>query len=59
MADEREEEERQAEIRRLRQIVDRAQLSGPRAAEDARFLADLRSILHRYSQSQNLNQENG
>ncbi|MDE2788687.1 MAG: AAA family ATPase [Chloroflexota bacterium] len=57
--DEWEEEERQAEIRRLRQIVDRAELSGPRAAEDARFLADLRSILHRYSQSQNLNQENG
>ncbi len=59
VTDERGEEERQAEIRRLRQIVDRAELSGPRAAEDARFLADLRSILHRYSQSQNLNQENG
>ena len=56
---EREEEERQSEIRRLRQIVDRAELSGPRAAEDARFLADLRSILDRHSQSQNLNQENG
>ena len=59
VTDERGEEERQAEIRRLRQIVNRAELSGPRAAEDARFLADLRSILHRYSQSQNLNQENG
>ena len=58
-ADEREEEERQAEILRLRQIVDRSELSGPRAAEDARFLADLRSILHRYDQEQNLNQENG
>ena len=58
-ADEREEEKRQTEIRRLRQIVDRAELSGPRAAEDARFLADLRSILDRHSQSQNLNQENG
>ena len=58
-ADEREEEERQAEMRRLRVIVDRAELSGPRAAEDARFLADLRSILDRYSQSQSLDQENG
>ena len=58
-ADEREEEERQAEIRRLRQIVDRAQLSGPRAAEDARFLANLEAILERYKESQDLNQENG
>ena len=58
-ADEREEDERQSEIARLRQIVDRAALPGPRAAEDARFLADLRSILHRYSQQQDLNQENG
>ena len=58
-ADEREEEVRQAEMMRLRQIVDRSELSGPRAAEDARFLADLRSILHRYDQEQSLNQENG
>ena len=58
-ADEQEENERQSEITRLRQIVDRAALSGPRAAEDARFLADLRSILQRYSQQQDLNQENG
>ena len=57
--DEREEEERQAEIRRLRQIVDRAELSGPRAAEDARFLANLEAILERYKESQDLNQENG
>lgn len=57
--DEREEEERQAEIRRLRQIVDRAELSGPRAAEDARFLADLDAILERHRQAQELNQENG
>ena len=56
--DEREEEERQAEIRRLRQIVDRAELSGPRAAEDARFLANLEAILERYKESQDLNQEN-
>ena len=58
-ADEREEEERQAEIRRLRQIVDRAELSGPRAAEDDRFLANLDAILERHRESQNLNQENG
>ena len=58
-ADEREEEARQTEMLRLRQIVNRAELSGPRAAEDARFLADLRSILERYSQAQNLNQEDG
>ena len=58
-ADEREEEERQAEIQRLRQIVDRAELSGPRAAEDARFLADLDAILERHRQAQELNQENG
>ena len=58
-ADEREENERQSEITRLRQIVDRAALSGPRAAEDARFLADLEAILERYKESQDLNQENG
>lgn len=58
MTDEREEDERQAEMRRLRQIVDRTELSGPRAAEDARFLTDLRSILDQHSRSQDLNQEN-
>ncbi len=57
--DEREEERRQSEIARLRQIVDRAELSGPRAAEDARFLANLESILERHRQSHELNQENG
>ena len=57
-ADEREEEERQGEIRRLRQIVDRAELSGPRAAEDNRFLANLDAILERHRESRNLNQEN-
>ena len=59
VTDERGEEERQTEIRRLRQIVDRAELSGPRAAEDARFLANLEAILERYKESQDLNQENG
>ena len=58
-ADERAEAERQSEIARLRQIVDRATLSGPRAAEDARFLANLEAILERYQQTQDLNQENG
>ena len=58
-ADEREEEARQAEILKLRGIVDKAELSGPRAAEDDRFLANLESILERHRQSQELNQENG
>ena len=58
-ADEREEEERQAEIQKLREIVDWAELSGPRAAEDDRFLANLESILERHRQNQDLNQENG
>ena len=58
-ADEREEEERQAEIQKLREMVDRAELSGPRAAEDDRFLANLESILERHRQNQDLNQENG
>ena len=56
---EREEEERQTEILRLRQIVDAAELSGPRQAEDERFLVNLESILERHRDSQELNQENG
>ena len=59
LADEREEEQRQARIRELRRIVNIAVLDGPRAAEDARFKADLIAILERYRQSQDLNQENG
>ena len=59
LADEREEEQRQARIRELRGIVNIAVLDGPRAAEDARFKADLQAILERYRQSQDLNQENG
>ena len=59
LADEREEEQRQARIRELRGIVNIAVLDGPRAAEDARFKADLIAILERYRQSQDLNQENG
>ena len=58
-ADEGEEEERQAEIQRLRKIVDRVELSGPRVAENERFLANLDAILERHIQSQSLNQENG
>ena len=58
-ADEKNEEERQAEIQRLRRIVDRVELSGPRVAEDDRFLANLDAILEQHRQSQALNQENG
>ena len=58
-ADEQEEAARQDSIRDLRKIVDRAELSGPREAENNRFLANLDSILERHRQSQNLNQENG
>ena len=58
-ADEHEEAARQDRIRDLRKIVDRAALSGPREAENNRFLANLDSILERHRQSQNLNQENG
>ena len=58
-ADEQEEAARQDSIRDLRKIVDRAALSGPREAENNRFLANLDSILERHRQSQNLNQENG
>ena len=58
-ADEGKEEQRQAEIRRLRRIVDRVELSGPRVAENERFLASLDAILERHIQSQSLNQENG
>lgn len=58
-ADEQEENERQSEITRLRQIVDRAALSGPRVAEDERFTENLTRILERYRLSRDLNQENG
>ena len=58
-ADAQEEEERQAEILRLRRIVDRVELSGPRVAENERFLANLDAILERHIKSQSLNQENG
>ena len=57
-ADKREEEERQADMLRLRQIVNRAELAGPRVAENDRFLANLDAILERHRQSQDLNQEN-
>ena len=58
-ADEQQESARQDRIRDLRKIVDRAELSGPRVAEDDRFLANLDAILERHRESQNLNQENG
>ena len=59
LADEREEEQRQARIRELREIVNIAVLDGPRAAEDARFTENLTRILERYRLSRDLNQENG
>lgn len=59
LADEREEEQRQARIRELRGIVNIAVLDGPRAAEDARFTENLTRILERYRLSRDLNQENG
>lgn len=58
--DERQEEQRQARMRELRQQVDGSLLAGgPRAAEDERFAANLAGILERYRQSRDLNQENG
>ena len=58
--DERQEEQRQARMRDLRQQVDNSLLAGgPRAAEDERFAANLAGILERYRQSRDLNQENG
>ena len=59
LADEREEEQRQARIRELREIVNIDVLDGPRAAEDARFTENLTRILERYRLSRDLNQENG
>jgi hypothetical protein len=46
-------------MRELRAAVDINVLSGPRVAEDERFGATLESILERYRQSTDLNQENG
>ena len=53
------EKERQDRMRELRAAVDTNVLSGPRVAEDERFAATLESILERYRQSTDLNQENG
>ena len=57
LIDARDEEECQANIQELRKIVDRAELSGPRVAENNRFLANLDSILERHRKEQDLNQE--
>ena len=57
--DDHAEQERQDRMRELRVAVDTNVLSGPRVAEDERFAATLESILERYRQSTDLNQENG
>lgn len=57
--DDEAEQQRLAEMHRLRQVVDKAQLSGPRVAEDDRFLANLETILQRHRDSQSLDQDNG
>ena len=57
--DAQSEQERQDRMRELRAAVDTNVLSGPRVAEDERFAATLESILERYRQSTDLNQENG
>ena len=57
LIDARDEEERQANIQELRKIVDRAELSGPRVAENNRFLVNLDSILERHRKEHDLNQE--
>ena len=57
--DAQNEQERQDRMRELRVAVDTNVLSGPRVAEDERFAATLESILERYRQSTDLNQENG
>ena len=57
--DDHAEQDRQDRMRELRVAVDTNVLSGPRVAEDERFAATLESILERYRQSTDLNQENG
>ena len=58
--DESQEEQRQARMQELRQLVNRELLAGSvRAAEEERFAENLAAILERYRQSRDLNQENG
>ena len=58
--DEREEEQRQAQMQELRERVNRDLLAGSaRAAEEERFAENLTRILERYRLSRDLNQENG
>ncbi len=58
--DESQEEQRQARMQELRQLVNRELLAGSvRAAEDERFAENLAAILERYRRSKDLNQENG
>ena len=58
--DEGQEEQRQARMRELRQLVNRDLLAGgPRAAEEERFAENLTRILEKYRLTKDLNQENG
>ena len=55
-----EEEQRQAEMQQLQQLVDRDLLAGgPMAAQRELFEQQFAEALERYRQSHNLNQENG
>ena len=58
--DEGQEEQRQARMEELRQLVNRDLLAGgPRAAEEERFAENLTRILEKYRLTKDLNQENG
>ena len=58
--DEGQEEQRQARMQKLRQLVNRDLLAGgPRAAEEERFAENLTRILEKYRLTKDLNQENG
>ena len=58
--DEGQEEQRQARMEELRQLVNRDLLAGsPRAAEEERFAENLARILEKYRLTKDLSQENG
>ena len=59
-SDQGQEEQRQARMQELRQLVNRDLLAGgPRAAEEERFAENLTRILEKYRLTKDLNQENG
>ena len=58
--DAREEEQRQAQMQKLRRLVDRDLLAGgPAAAQRERFEQDFAAALEKYRQSRELNQDSG